>query len=132
MIEIDDLSLVDVPKQSRAAPVLHIEDIRAHVPAMIGYVRRAGYGYLTAPQVGLNYTVMITYLEGDYARVFINPSVRPYGRKLPTGYREHATVHALNLKDEQFILDTKEGYYAVVPSAGKELAKALQDAMRYF
>jgi len=129
MLQIDDLKWVPIAERSKAAVVHDIAEVRAYIPAMIGWLRRQAFvDYLTGPEVSLFKRVIVTNVEGDYSRIFINPVVIGYGDLIKEKRHEHVSVHALNLKNEQFLVNTENGYYKGREDIGKVMAVALQDA----
>lgn len=128
VLQIDDLKFDPRPPSAEAEVVRDIDAVRPFIPAMIGWLRRGEIQALPGPYVGLNYRVIVTNVPGDFARVFINPIVVGYGDLIDEKRHEHVSVHALNLKDEQFLLNTENGYYKGREDIGKLMAIALQDA----
>lgn len=121
-LNVDDLEYVSILPDIPAEVVDEVSEVRDYVPAMIGAcLRQKTSTFLTGPQVGLDKRVIVTTIEGDYPRVFINPVVVHHGDEIG--------VHAINLKGEQFVLRSDRGYYEVVPDAGRLLAMLLPEAL---
>jgi peptide deformylase len=126
MLSVDDLQLVDDPKSYPAEEVQDIdEEVREWIPAMLGLARRNKLRGLSAPAVGLGKKMFVTNVEGDMMRVFINPRYHVYSKIINGKRREHISIHALNLKDEQFILNTEDGYYEGRLDIGLDMAALL-------
>ena len=129
MLQIDELVFVRELPSEPAEVVYSIDEVRDYVPAMIGILRKGAFlEALTGPEVGLNKRLIVTNVKGDYPRIFINPIVVGYGDILNEERHEHVSVHALNLKNEQFLLNTENGYYKGREDIGKRVALALQEA----
>lgn len=129
MLEIDDLQRMDSSDEYPIAlPVDDIDlEVRDWVPAMLGYTRRNRIPGLSAPEVGLGKALFVTNVPGDMMRVFINPTIKVYGKRINAERREHVSIHAYNLKDEQFLLSTTKGYYEGREEIGKVVAQVVQD-----
>jgi peptide deformylase len=127
MLRPDDLYINLRPTITSTEVVDSIDEVRKFIPAMIAWCRRFdGDWVLTGPQIGVNKRFMITKINGDYPKIFINPIVIGYGELVNEERHEHASVHALNLKNEQFLLSTTTGYYAGREEVGKRMAEAVQ------
>ena len=135
-MEIDDLVFKPLPRTQPLDIVKDVSEVREYVPAMLGWVRRSRmcsvppYHYaLAAPLVGLNKRLIVTDGPGDYPRVFINPVVVGYGDLYGHEKRhEHVSIHAFNLKWEQFLLCTETGYYALNEGCARSMSDAIQGA----
>jgi len=134
MVEIDDLVFDNtLPYPHKAEVVEDIdEEVREYVPAIMGWLRRHTFRQVIAgPEMGLHKRLIVTNVQGDYPRTFINPVMVGYGEIVGSDNEkrhEHVSVHAINLKGEQFILNTESGYYKDRISIGKAMAKELQYA----
>ena len=131
ILRIHDLVIERLPEGTPVTDAEEIGEVRPFIPAMVGYTRKRGdYSFLTGPEIGLAKRVIVTYIEGDYARIYINPTIEGVSEEHQTQKRhEHVNVHAYNLKWEQFLLSTDSGYYKGREDVGADLAQALQDAM---
>jgi len=85
---------------------------------------------LTSANIGNRKRFMVTNLRGDYPKIFINPVVEPYGKELEDGTHEHVIIHAINLKDERFIVCSEEGYYSGREALGRRFARVVQAAYK--
>lgn len=136
MIEIDDLMFDRLSIEHPIDVVKDVSEVRDFVPAMLGWVRRQRMEHgnlhfaLTAPEIGLNKMLMVTDGHEDYPRVLINPVVVDYSLVVKEERHEHVSIHAFNLKWEQYLLSTSEGYYVGRERCGIAMAKAVHDAYR--
>ena len=131
------MSLIAPSNMVLHSPCTEVTDIDAEVrelvSCLIRVMRKEGGIGITANQIGSNKAVMILNIPGDYIHVCINPVIRSVsGRDLKTkegclsypgklltapNRKRHVSLHALNLKGEQFILDTTDDIYTPKVSA---------------
>lgn len=123
------LELITDPDDPRlfikARTVTDIEAIRHYIPEMISICKREEALGLSANQVGLPYAIFVTVLPRDWPRIYINPTLKPFGKlitvqegclsnpgTLVTRKRfANAILLAENLKDEQVRMVSNQGYY---------------------
>ena len=118
------------------------EEVREFIPYLIRTMRREDGVGITANQVGINKAVIVTNIPGDHIRIYINPALKETwgmdveskegcltfpGKLLTAQRKRHAKVHALNLKGEQFIVDTSSDVYP--PKVSLFLSVCLQHEM---
>lgn len=146
------MAKLSVKKRGANAPLalssveISDEDWNQYRPVVLELLRimlREKLESLSAPQVGYNIRAFVTYVKGDWIRVFINPDVEildydqslieescaSYPRKNAQRWRHRAlVVHALNLKNERFIIDTSAEMYHRVAF---RLAAVIQHEMEH-
>lgn len=118
------------------------EEVREFVPYLIRTMRRGDGMSISAPQIGISKAVFITNVIGDHIRIFINPSIKETSskeimsgegcltfprRRIRRQRKRHVILHALNLKEEQFFIDTRYKIYS--PQTSALLAVVLQHEM---
>lgn len=101
-------------------------EVRPFMPYLIRIMRNEDGMGICANQVGLNKSVFVMNVPGDYIKILINPTLLELngptmetqegcltfpGKFLTTQRKRHAVVHAFNLKGEQFILNTDYEYF---------------------
>ena len=99
------------------------EEIREFMPYLIRTMRREDGMAISANQVGINKRVFVTNVPEDYIKIYVNPVLLGTGgatldtregclsfpgKQIVTQRKRHAVIRALNLKGEQFIIDTRD------------------------
>jgi len=108
------------------------DEIRDLVPYLIRIMRKEDGVGITANQVGINKAVFITNIPGDHIRIYVNPSIIKtwsYSMNVEEGCltfpdkllkvqrKRHVLLHAINLKGEQFMVNTQHPIYNPKTSA---------------
>jgi peptide deformylase len=118
-MNIEDIVLVENPEYHLpSAKVTDINEVRKYVPAMMGHCIKTGTHSLCAKDIGLDASLFVVAIPTDWPRVFINPEIEKKG--------EDTACLALNLKGEQFIVDTSKGAFKYY----RDMAKAMSAALR--
>ena len=130
MANYDKMAVLSGGCKSILSPCEEVGDIdtevREFIPYLIRTMRREDGMGICANQVGINKAVFITNVPGDHIRIFINPQVIEtsgveiaaregclsfQGKVIHRQRKRHAIIRALNLKGEQFILDSRYKMY---------------------
>ena len=88
-------------------PEEHMPEVERIVPGMIGVLLRSDgiIESISAPQIGVPLPVIVTAVDGDYIRIFVDPSILPYRDKKG---RQHVLAVGLSLQGDSLLFDTSE------------------------
>lgn len=91
-------------------PAQHEEELRELSTGLIGALLKLGLPSICSLELGHRLPVIVTYVPDDLLRVFVDPFVQPFGRKLKKG-REFVELTALSLQGEPIYMNTQELWY---------------------
>lgn len=96
----------------------HGEEMMDLATGLIGALLRLKLPSISGPEIGSPIPMVVTYVDGDLLRIFIDPHVEPFGEEIATGIkgmkkaRQHVELTALSYQGEPMYLNTADLDYA--------------------
>lgn len=88
-------------------PAVHMEEWHDMATGLIGAMLKLGLPSISSIEIGHRIPAIVTHVPDDFLRIFVDPFVQPFGRRMRKG-REFVELTALSYQGEPVYMNTEE------------------------